>query len=91
MVQGKLVWNLLQYEDNARKSPTITKSLDLLEKAGFVDCFTKASFKKPKFTVWSGTTVDFLMLKNWHLPISWCGVMYTTASDHLPVIMDIKI
>lgn len=91
MVQGKLVWNLLQYEDNARKSPTITKSLDLLEKAGFVDCFTKASFKKPKFTVWSGTTVDFLMLKNWYLPISWCGVMYTTASDHLPVIMDIKI
>ncbi len=91
IIQRKLLWNLVQAEDNARTSPTITQSLDLLEKSEFVDCFTKAGKNVPRFTAWSGTIVDFLMLKNWNLPITWCGVMYTAASDHLPIIMDVKI
>lgn len=70
-----------------------TQVHDHLKKNGFVDCFTYTQKKKPIFTAWNGTTVDFLYLKkkNWKLPIQNCCNYFDAASDHTPVIMDIKL
>jgi len=86
-------WDLLN-QDNIRrtKKPTQTKALNLLEENGFNDCFSSAKISMPKFSVWNGTVVDFIFLnKYWNLSISGCYFYYTSASDHLPVILDVKV
>ena len=68
------------------------KTQRALENNEFQDCFTKSKQQCPKFTVWSGTAVDFMYLdKKWDLPIAGCHTYYSSASDHLPVIMDVKV
>ncbi len=91
-IYKKKVWDLL-VNDNKKRfiNPTPTLVLDHLKSENFVDCFAKLGIDKPKFTVWSGTVVDFIFLKNWNLPLSGCYVYYDASSDHLPVIMDIKL
>lgn len=91
-VDGKLVWNLLVDEHEARGiNPVPVAVSQHLENSGFKDSFSYEQIPAPKFTVWTGTVVDFLYLKNWNLEIDGCYVLYNAASDHLPVIMDIKI
>lgn len=62
-----------------------------LKQGGFADCFSFAHLEKPKYTVWNGTVVDYILLKNWELPLAGCYVYYSNASDHLPIIMDIQL
>jgi len=92
-INDKLVWDLVNKSNKSRFGiNTPTKALDELASESFVDSFTKSTIPGPKFTVWSGTVVDFIFLnKNWNLPISGCYVMYTSESDHIPVIMDVKV
>lgn len=69
-----------------------TEALQYIEKNGFKDCFTKAGINGPYYTVWTGTIVDFIFCcKSWNLPIDGCYIYFSAASDHLPVIMDVKI
>jgi len=86
-------WDLLNNDNmNRTKMPTQTKALDLLETHKFQDCFNKAKIAMPRFSVWNGTVVDFIFLNQyWNLPIEGCYFYYTPASDHLPVILDVKI
>jgi len=86
------ILTLIKHDYATREAPFSTAALDALGK-GFVDCFTFAHLVGPKFTVWSGIVVDFIFLKkdSWNLPIKGCYVYYSTASDHLPVIMDIGL
>ncbi len=83
-------WELIVQENTKRNHPTPTMVLDYLKDANFVDCFTQQGLSGPSFTTWSGTTIDFIFLKNstWTLPIN-CFVDFNSASDHLPVGMDI--
>jgi len=92
-VQGKNVWDLLNEDHrDLRGFDAPTKALDLFTSHGFVDCFSKAQLECPKFSVWNGTLVDFIWLNpTWDLPIVGCYIYYSIASDHLPIIMDIKI
>lgn len=69
-----------------------TSVLDYLKRVGFTDSFSFKGVPGPKFTVWNGTTIDFIMLKNWQIPLAGCYVYYMPyASDHLPVIVDLKV
>lgn len=92
-VDGKTVWDLLTADFKNRTGLEFvpTEVHDYLAKNNFIDSFSKMHQPLPRFTVWSGTMVDFLYLKNWNLPIVGCYVYYSSASDHLPVIMDIDI
>lgn len=93
MVDEKSVWGLLTADFKERTGLSVipTGVHDRLIKSGFVDSFSQAHQSVPRFTVWSGVTIDFLYLKNWELPILGCYVYYSAASDHLPVIMDVDI
>lgn len=66
-------------------------ALTYLESHGFKDCFTQAHLKEPRFTHWTGQVLDYLYLWNWYLPIDGCYLYYSAASDHMPVIMDIRL
>jgi endonuclease/exonuclease/phosphatase family metal-dependent hydrolase len=86
-------WDLLNADNLLRtKVPTQTKALTLFATHEFEDCFSKGKIAMPKFSVWNGTIVDFMFLNRaWNLPIEGCYFYYSSASDHLPVILDIKI
>ena len=90
-VEGKSVWEMLKADNLQRHDPTPVTVADHLVKSGYIDCFSKANILPPKFTVWSGSMVDFIYLKNWNLDIVGCYAYYNAASDHIPVIMDVKI
>ncbi|MCX5925631.1 MAG: ankyrin repeat domain-containing protein [Candidatus Dependentiae bacterium] len=46
----------------------------------------------PTYTVWTGTVVDFIFCApTWQLPIAGSYVYYSSASDHMPVVMDIEL
>ena len=87
----KEVWNaIVQNTIQRTKLPPSTVALDFLDQTGFLDCFTQIGFLLPKFTVWNGTLIDFIFLnKNWNLPIAGSYAYYDSASDHIPIIMDI--
>ena len=88
---GKAMWPLLVRENRLRGYPTPTKALDTLKANGFIDSFTKTDSSNPRFTVWTGTAVDFIFLSpQWNLPLAGSYIYYNGASDHLPVILDIK-
>jgi endonuclease/exonuclease/phosphatase family metal-dependent hydrolase len=83
---------LLIQDNKTRNEPTPTAVAEKL--AGFSDCFTYAHVSVPTFTVWNGTTIDFIYLRGggtWDLPIVGCYVYISAASDHLPVIMDVSV
>ncbi len=89
-VGGENVWDLLKADNLVRNDPTPTDLLEFIEAKNFKDSFTFANLKSPKFTTWNGTTIDFIYLsKDWSLPVN-AYVFYSSASDHLPVIVDVK-
>lgn len=92
-IKGKNAWELIQRDDQMRGiMNTPIDALELIEKAGFADSFSKAALTGPKFTVWPGRVVDFIFLKDsWNLPLQGSYVYYDAASDHLPIILDINI
>jgi exonuclease III len=93
LVNNIPVWHLLNDDHKKRAGFDVpTSALNLFKENKFFDCFTQAALKNPYYSVWNGTVVDFLWLNNqWNLPISGCYVYYSSASDHLPIIMDITV
>lgn len=85
-------WNLIVKDRASLKWPTSTKVSKALKANNFTDCFERGRFVGPQFTVWTGTAVDFIYLnKSWKLPLAGCYTYFDASSDHIPVIMDIKI
>lgn len=75
-----------------RKTHLKSTALETLEKQGFLDSFTKGKQHSPHFTAWSGTAIDYLYVSpEWNLPIRSSYVYYSSASDHLPIIMDVTV
>lgn len=94
------IWDLMVKDRQSQVSenwpngwPTPTSVADTLKANNFVDCFSYGKFVAPKFTVWSGTVVDFIYLRSngWNLPVKGSYTYFSSASDHLPVIMDIEV
>lgn len=97
-VNGKSVWAMLNESNKKRTGmPTQTRALETLEQHNFVDSFTSNNQQNPRATVWSGTAVDFLYLndawqkQNADLSLGKSYVYYSSASDHLPILMDMTI
>jgi len=92
-VKGKKVWDLLTRAHRKRvHKGTPATALKRFEQNNFTDCFAKINQAAPKFTVWTGTSVDFIWFnQQWKLPIAGSYVHYSKASDHLPIITDVKI
>ncbi len=97
-VNGKSVWDMLNESNKKRTGmPTQTRALETLESQNFVDSFTSNNQQNPRATVWSGTAVDFLYLNQaWQQPnadfnVGKSHVYYSSASDHLPILMDVNI
>jgi len=76
-----------------------TKTLKIFEEHGFNDSFAFSHQKGPGFTVWTGTVVDFMFIKDTrndsqkkqHPLHTKSYVYYSAASDHLPLILDLTI
>lgn len=92
-VNNKYVWDMVnQSTHNRFWINTPTKALEAFDSNQFQDSFAKCGSASPKWTVWTGTAVDFMYLnKQWNLPVVGSWVYYSKASDHLPVIMDVKV
>jgi len=92
-VNDVLAWDWMNKENQKRTGlPSQTHALEQFAQRGFSDCFAAGKIKSPTFSVWNGTIVDFMFLnKGWDLSIDGCYIYYTSASDHLPVIMDLKV
>lgn len=92
-INGHLVWDILNRSEKQRtKVETQTRALETLEQGGFRDCFAHANIAAPKFSVWSGTLIDFIYLdKKWQLPVTGCYALYSKESDHIPIIMDVCV
>lgn len=92
-INGRCVWDMVNESSHRRFGiNTPTHALQAFENNQFKDSFSHAGCAAPKWTVWSGTAVDFMYLnKSWNLPVVGSWVYYSTASDHLPVIMDVKV
>ncbi|HEV2601990.1 MAG TPA: ankyrin repeat domain-containing protein [Candidatus Babeliales bacterium] len=97
-VAGKSVWDmqteqfLKRVEGRFELHEIPTNALQDIERNNFKDCFTAAGIAGPKYTVWSGTEVDFIFCaQKWNLSIDGCYLYFSAASDHLPVIMDVRI
>ncbi|KAI8899191.1 Endonuclease/exonuclease/phosphatase [Globomyces pollinis-pini] len=60
---------------------------------GFVDVFDVLSWHKPHYTCWTGTVVDFILVRGDDIKarISGAYVFHNSASDHLPIITDIDL
>lgn len=86
-------WDMLQkmYEAILNK-PYYPVVLDLVAKNKFRSSFELLDWQGPKFTNWSGNVLDFIFVSpSWNFPVVGSYVYYTDVSDHLPVIVDIKI
>ncbi|MCL4361709.1 endonuclease/exonuclease/phosphatase family protein [Candidatus Dependentiae bacterium] len=69
-----------------------SSTIQLLQKNGFRDCFSYLGWQNPTLTNWTGKEIDFIFLSpTWNLPLAGCYVYYDASSDHLPIIMDIKL
>ncbi len=88
------IWDLIVKDNIKRKDKTPTNVGEHLIKNNFGDCFACTNTTMPQFSVWNGTVVDFIYLfnpENWQLPIAECYMFFDSASDHIPVIMDLMI
>lgn len=64
-----------------------------LKSANMIDCYAHKQLNPPKYTTWTGTEIDFIMIDKNINPenILGCFVAHTPVSDHLPILMDLKI
>lgn len=93
-------WQWILHQDDKRGVKTVTNAMDLiLHKYNWRDSFDEAiafqsqkktDYKPPPVTTWTMRRVDFVLLSpRFTLPIINAFVLYNTASDHLPVGIDI--
>jgi endonuclease/exonuclease/phosphatase family metal-dependent hydrolase len=59
--------------------------------AGFVNSFEAVGWERPNYTCWTGTTIDFILVSRaLARHVDGAYVYHSTASDHLPIIVDLK-
>ena len=58
----------------------------LIEKNGYRDLFAGEC----KYSVWTGRRVDYMFVKDFSYDIVDARVVYTPASDHLPLFVDLR-
>lgn len=69
--------------------PLDFQTIDVIEEAGFRDTFGSKSFK---YSTWSARRVDFIFTRGIKKEnIVNTGAFYTTASDHVPIFVDLLI
>lgn len=87
---NKYVLILADFNENKKG-----QSWTYLENNGFKNAFDFFNIPYPEFTHWSGHVIDGILLStNWNLqelPVDGVYVYYTNLSDHMPIILDIKI
>lgn len=81
-------WQQLVTQDEHRGVNTKILVTDELEAQDWRTSFDLANVPNPKYTTWSGRTIDFIYLNHWTYPIYGTYVYHSAASDHLPVILD---
>lgn len=90
-IQGNLAKEnvLIAGDFNAtRYSDAVKNLID----SNFDDSFTALGWQHPVFTSMFGTEIDFMFLNpGWNLPLAGAYIYWSAASDHLPIIMDIKL
>lgn len=85
-------WNVIAYQYQRLGIPLRTDITDVLKSTHWNTSFEKAGSTQPKYTSWSGRTIDYIYLSpNWNIPVVGSYVYHDAASDHLPVIMDLEI
>lgn len=82
-------WNIIETNDRLRGITTRTLVTDILEFQGWKTSFDKIGAVNPKYTTWSGRTVDFIYC-NSMININRTCVHHTSDSDHIPVIADLS-
>ncbi len=72
--------------------PRPTAALDHLATHSFHDSFDYAGLNAPKVTTWSSIPVDhFFLSPQWKLPLVGAYLFFSSASDHYPIVMDVKL
>lgn len=75
-------------ERNNQGNSVVYDECNLMAESGFVDAFAG---QEMKYSVWSARRVDYQWIRGSHLnPVS-SHVYYTTASDHLPLVVDYRV
>ena len=65
------------------------ETVKLIESKGYRDLYTERA--PLKYTVWTGRRVDFVFVKDFPFEVESTQVYYSSASDHLPLIVDLRI
>jgi endonuclease/exonuclease/phosphatase family metal-dependent hydrolase len=80
---------LIAADFNATRTSSV---ITFLQNKGFIDAFNYMGWQQPALTNWTGKEIDFIFLSpDWNLPLAGCYVYYDATSDHLPIILDIKL
>jgi endonuclease/exonuclease/phosphatase family metal-dependent hydrolase len=83
-------WEKLQQHDKLRNVVLDSGATDLIEAAGFVDCFEACGKTPPLCTTWSGRRIDFIFVKSEKFQVTQAFVYHCASSDHIPVITDLR-
>ncbi len=92
-VNGMRAWDVLKkrFESQFKKPFYKQTVLSLFEQHKFTSSFDLLGWQGPKVTNWFGAVLDFVFFSpDWPLPLKGAYVYYTDASDHLPVVVDVK-
>lgn len=83
--------NFTQHQKEQRGSDFFDYTATALKNADYTDAY-QALKLKPPFTSWTGTIIDFGYLRN-DGPLAFKSVnfYFDAASDHLPIIFDLKV
>ena len=83
-------WNFISIQDSARGVTTVSNTTNLLELAGWKTSFAKLNAVSPKSTTWPGRTVDHIYFNpGFKLQLLGSYVYHDSASDHLPLLVDL--
>ncbi len=85
-------WDKITNDDKIRSVISQTKVTDYLKSIKMKDCYTKLHKNEPIISVWSMRRVDYIFMnKKTKYDVINCFIYPSLASDHLPLVVDIKI
>lgn len=98
---SEVEWNLIVERDKERNVQTKCLVTNSIENNGWISSFVMMNLPSPKYTNWSGTTIDFIYLNKDHwttngnssdkFQIIGTYVYHSYDSDHIPVLMDFRV
>jgi len=92
-LQGELQLNFKKRFKELGKSGIPKKVFQYLYKVGFVDSYELTKKPSPLYSCWTSRKVDHILIykPTWNLEIDGLYIHYNNYSDHLPLIIDLKI